>query len=186
MNDYINYIRNDPYFRSYHHGELTFSMIYQYSEKYMMPFSHDEVVHGKATLIGKMPGSREQKFAGLRLTFAYMMTHPGRKLLFMGQELGEFDEWNEKRQVQWELKNVPEHAGISRLVKDLNGLYKSCPELHVLDDDANGFEWINNISANESYITFARKGEKDGEILVVAANFSGVALNLTTGVPKKG
>lgn len=186
MNDYINYIRNDPYFRSYHHGELTFSMIYQYSEKYMMPFSHDEVVHGKATLIGKMPGSREQKFAGLRLTFAYMMTHPGRKLLFMGQELGEFDEWNEKRQVQWELKNVPEHAGISRLVKDLNGLYKSCPELHVLDDDANGFEWINNISANESYITFARKGEKDGEILVVAANFSGVALNLTTGVPKNG
>ena len=186
MNDYINYIRNDPYFRSYHHGELTFSMIYQYSEKYMMPFSHDEVVHGKATLIAKMPGSREQKFAGLRLTFAYMMTHPGRKLLFMGQELGEFDEWNEKRQVQWELKNVPEHAGISRLVKDLNGLYKSCPELHVLDDDANGFEWINNISANESYITFARKGEKDGEILVVAANFSGVALNLTTGVPKNG
>ena len=186
MNDYINYIRNDPYFRSYHHGELTFSMIYQYSEKYMMPFSHDEVVHGKATLIGKMPGSREQKFAGLRLTFAYMMTHPGRKLLFMGQELGEFDEWNEKRQVQWELKNVPEHAGISRLVKDLNGLYKSCPELHVLDDDANGFEWINNISANESYITFARKGEKNGEILVVAANFSGVALNLTTGVPKNG
>ncbi|MGN0403131.1 MAG: 1,4-alpha-glucan branching protein GlgB [Acetatifactor sp.] len=186
MNDYLNYIRNDPYFRSYHHGELTFSMIYQYSEKYMLPFSHDEVVHGKATLIGKMPGDRQQKFAGLRLSYAYMMTHPGKKLLFMGQELGEFDEWNEKRQVEWELSEVPEHKGIAKLVKDLNRLYRECPELHVLDDEVRGFEWINHISANESYITFARKGEKADEILVVAANFSGVAMDLTTGVPLNG
>ncbi len=186
MNDYLNYIRYDPYFRSYHHGELTFSMIYAYSERFMLVFSHDEVVHGKATMLGKMPGEREQKFAGLRLTYAYMMTHPGKKLLFMGQDLGEFDEWNENRQVEWMLGSEPEHEGLARLVGDLNALYKSSPELYALDDSPQGFEWVNHIAARECYLVFARKGKKKGEMLLIAANFAGISQEIVTGVPAPG
>lgn len=186
MNDYLGYIRYDPYFRSHHHGELTFSMIYAYSERFMLVFSHDEVVHGKATLLGKMPGTTEQKFANLRLTYAYMMTHPGKKLLFMGQELGEFDEWNEGRLVEWELTAYPEHEGLSRLVSDLNGIYRSNPELFALDDSPEGFEWINHISAEQCTLTFVRKGREENEMLLIAANFSGIPLELTTGVPAAG
>ena len=186
MNDYIDYIRNDPYFRSYHHGELTFSMIYTYSEKFMLVFSHDEVVHGKATMIGKMPGEREDKFANLRLTYAYMMAHPGKKLLFMGQDIGEFDEWNEGRCVQWHLRDVPEHEGIASLMKALNKLYRSKEALYLLDDTPEGFEWINNISANDCYLTFLRKGLKKEDTLLIVANFSGIAKEITTGVPYEG
>ena len=186
MNDYIDYIRKDPYFRSYHHGELTFSMIYTYSEKFMLVFSHDEVVHGKATMIGKMPGEREDKFANLRLTYAYMMAHPGKKLLFMGQDIGEFDEWNEGRCVQWHLRDVPEHEGIASLMKALNKLYRSKEALYLLDDTPEGFEWINNISANDCYLTFLRKGLKKEDTLLIVANFSGIAKEITTGVPYEG
>ncbi|MCI8543567.1 MAG: 1,4-alpha-glucan branching protein GlgB [Lachnospiraceae bacterium] len=186
MNDYLDYIKYDPYFRAHHHGELTFSMVYAYSEKFMLVFSHDEVVHGKASLIGKMPGEREQKFANLRLTYAYMMTHPGKKLLFMGQDLGEFDEWNEARQVEWELAQVPEHQGISELMKDLNHLYRATPELYALDDAPEGFEWVNHISWEECFLTFLRKGRKEDEVLLVVANFSGVEREITTGVPYDG
>ena len=186
MNDYLRYIQYDPYFRSHHHGELTFSMIYAYSEKFMLAFSHNEVVHGKATLSGKMPGEREQKFANLRLTYAYMMTHPGKKLIFMGQDLGEFDEWNENRCVEWELASLPGHEGIMELVKDLNRFYRTNPELYELDDRAEGFEWINNISGNESYLTFLRHGTQKDQILLVVANFSGIARQITTGVPFDG
>lgn len=186
MNDYLRYIRYDPYFRGQHHGELTFSMIYAYSEKFILVFSHDEVVHGKATLLGKMPGDREQKFANLRLTYSYMMAHPGKKLLFMGQDIGEFDEWNEGRLVEWELASMPGHEGIAALVRDLNHLYRENPELYVLDDGAKGFEWINNISGNESYLTFLRRGEKEDQVLLVVANFSGIEQQITTGVPYDG
>ena len=186
MNDYLEYIKYDPYFRSYHHGELTFSMIYAYSEKFQLVFSHDEVVHGKATLIGKMPGERSDKFANLRLTYAYMMTHPGKKLLFMGQDLGEFDEWNENRLVEWYLREVPEHEGIAKLMKDLNRLYRGNKALYELDGEPDGFEWINQISANDCYLTYLRKGKAPEDILVVVANFSGVAKDITTGVPYEG
>ena len=186
MNDYLQYIKYDPYFRSHHHGELTFSMIYAYSEKFMLVFSHDEVVHGKATMLGKMPGDREQKFANLRLTYGYMMTHPGKKLLFMGQDLGEFDEWNENRTVQWELRKVEDHAGISRLVSDLNHLYRTRPELSVLDDSPEGFEWINHVAAQDCYLTYARRGKDQEQILVVVANFAGIPQEITTGVPFEG
>ncbi len=186
MNDYIQYIKYDPYFRSHHHGELTFSMIYAYSEKFQLVFSHDEVVHGKATMIGKMPGEREQKFANLRLSYAYMMTHPGKKLLFMGQDLGEFDEWNEMRQVQWNLREVPEHEGIAKLVKDLNALYRNHNAMYELDGEPAGFEWINNISGNESYLTYLRKSNEPEETLLVVANFSGIEREITTGVPYEG
>lgn len=186
MNDYLDYIKYDPYFRSHRHGELTFSMVYAYSEKFILVFSHDEVVHGKASLIGKMPGDRAQKFANLRLTFAYMMTHPGKKLLFMGQDLGEFDEWNEDRSVEWNLAEVPEHKGISVLMKDLNHLYRTLPALYEQDDVPEGFEWVNHISAQDCYLTYLRKGTKADEALLVVANFAGVEREITTGTPFAG
>lgn len=186
MNDYLQYIKYDPYFRSHHHGELTFSMVYAYSEKFMLVFSHDEVVHGKATMLGKMPGDRAQQFANLRLSYGFMMTHPGKKLLFMGQDLGEFDEWNENRTVQWELRKVEEHEGIARMVSDLNHLYRTRPELSVLDDSPEGFEWINHVSARDCYLTYVRKGKEQEEILLVVANFAGIPQEITTGVPFEG
>ena len=172
MNDYLEYIKYDPYFRSYHHGELTFSMIYAYSEKFMLEFSHDEVVHGKASLIGKMPGERADKFANLRLTFAHMMMHPGKKLLFMGQDIGEFDEWNENREVEWELLRYEEHQGINRLMMDLNHFYREHPALYELDTESEGFEWINSISADECMLVFLRKGKKESEWLLIVENFA--------------
>lgn len=186
MNDYLGYIRMDPYFRSHHHGELTFSMIYAYSEKFMLVFSHDEVVHGKATMVGKMPGSREEKLANLRLTYAYMMTHPGKKLLFMGQELAEFDEWNENRRVEWELLSVPEHKGVAELYKDLNHLYRRETALYELDQEPSGFAWLNAISGNDCYLSYLRKGSDAADMLVVVANFAGVAQEIRTGVPFDG
>ncbi len=186
MNDYLGYIRNDPYFRGQHHNEITFSMIYAYSENYMLVFSHDEVVHGKSTLIGKMPGEIDAKFDNLRLSYAYMMTHPGKKLLFMGQDLAEFDEWNERRQVQWNLLEYPKHKGVSELVKQLNKLYTSLPALYELDTKPEGFEWVNCISAPDCYVTFLRKGKKKEDTLLVAVNFAGIEREIRTGVPFDG
>lgn len=186
MHDYLGYIRNDPYFRSHHHNELTFSMIYAYSENFMLVFSHDEVVHGKSSMIGKMPGEIDEKFSNLRASYAYMMTHPGKKLLFMGQDLAEFDEWNEMRQVQWELLKYESHKGVSELVKQLNHLYRTQPALYELDEKAEGFEWINCISAQECFLSFLRKGCKPEDTLLVVANFAGVAKEIRTGVPFDG
>lgn len=186
MNDYLDYIKYDPYFRSHHHSELTFSMIYAYSEKFMLVFSHDETVHGKSSMLGKMPGEREQKFANLRLTYAYMFTHPGRKLLFMGQDIGEFSEWNEMRQTEWELLKYPDHKGMAALVKKLNELYTTKPALYEWDDKPEGFAWINSINSTENLLTFLRKTRKKESLLVVAANFSGVEKQVKIGVPYEG
>lgn len=172
MNDYLQYIKYDPYFRSYHHGELTFSMIYAYSENFVLEFSHDEVVHGKASLIGKMPGERKDKFANLRLTFAHMMMHPGKKLLFMGQDIGEFDEWNEEREVEWDLLQYEEHQGVNQLMQDLNRFYREHPALYELDAEQEGFEWINNISADECMLVFLRKSKRKEEWLLIVENFA--------------
>lgn len=186
MNDYLDYIKYDPYFRSHHHSELTFSMIYAYSEKFMLVFSHDEAVHGKSSMLGKMPGEREQKFANLRLTYAYMFTHPGRKLLFMGQDIGEFSEWNEMRQTEWELLKYPDHKGMAALVKKLNELYTTKPALYEWDDKPEGFAWINSINSTENLLTFLRRTRKKESLLVVAANFSGVEKQVKIGVPYEG
>ena len=186
MNDYLDYIKYDPYFRSHHHSELTFSMIYAYSEKFMLVFSHDEAVHGKSSMLGKMPGEREQKFANLRLTYAYMFTHPGRKLLFMGQDIGEFSEWNEMRQTEWELLKYPDHKGMVALVKKLNELYTTKPALYEWDDKPEGFAWINSINSAENLLTFMRRTRKKESLLVVAANFSGVEKQVKIGVPYEG
>jgi len=187
MNDYLDYIKFDPYFRSYHHGELTFSMIYAYSERFMLVLSHDEVVHGKASLIGKMPGEILEKFNNLRLTYGYMMAHPGKKLLFMGQDIGEFDEWNEERSVEWNLLKYDSHKQLNRFMKDLNHFYQEQPALYELDDDCDGFEWINNISSNECVIVFLRKTKKENETLLVVCNFANKCYeNYKIGVPFAG
>ena len=186
MNDYLNYIRTDPYFRSGRHNDLTFSMIYAYSEKFMLVFSHDEVVHGKATLLGKMPGERREQFANMRLTYAYHMTHPGKKLIFMGQDIGEYDEFNEGREVEWNLLEVDEHAKLNRLIADINKLYLSRPALYVKDNSWEGFEWINCITPNACMLSYLRKTDKPEEALVVVANFANVQQEFRVGVPYEG
>lgn len=186
MNDYLTYIGYDPYFRAHHHNELTFSMIYAYSENFMTVFSHDEVVHGKSTMIGKMPGVKEDKFANLRLTYGYMMTHPGKKLLFMGQDIAEFKEFDETRQTEWGLLQQEEHKGVNRLMKDLNRLYKEKPALYAKDTSADGFEWMNCISPERCMLAFLRKTDKAEDTLLVVANFAGIEQNFTVGVPYEG
>ena len=186
MNDFLSYISCDPYFRAHHHNELTFSMIYAYSENFMLVFSHDEVVHGKSTMIGKMPGVNEDKFANLRISYAYMMTHPGKKLLFMGQDIGEFKEFDESRETEWSLLQYDEHKGLNRLVKDLNALYKEKPALYVKDTQPEGFEWINCISSEKCMVSFIRKAEKQEDALVVVVNFANVEQEFQIGVPYEG
>ncbi len=186
MNDYLDYIKTDPYFRSGKHNELTFSMIYAYSEKFMLVFSHDEVVHGKATLIGKMPGERAQQFANLRLTYAYHMTHPGKKLMFMGQDIGEYDEFNEAREVEWELLEQEEHGKLNRLFADMNKLYLSQPALYAKDTSWDGFEWINCITPNACMLSYVRKASEPLDSLVVVANFANAKQNFRIGVPYEG
>lgn len=185
MNDFIEYLRYDPYFRSHHYGELTFSMIYAYSERFVLMFSHDEVVHGKASMIAKMPGERKDKFANLRAAYGYMLTHPGKIMTFMGQDIAEFDEWNEKRSVEWNLLQYDEHKQFNVYVKELLSFYKSHPALYKCDNQVEGFEWINNISANENIIVFLRKCEEENLLCVM--NFSNIEYkNHKIGVPKSG
>lgn len=186
MNDFLGYMSYDPFFRAHHHGELTFSMIYNYSEKFMLVLSHDEVVHGKATLIGKMPGERKDKFNNLKAAYGFFFTHPGKKLLFMGQDIAEFDEWNEKRSVEWELLETPEHEGMRKLVKKLNELYVNYPSLHEWDHSYKGFEWLNSIASEQCMVAFMRKSEKRDDTLLVVANFANVEQEFKIGVPYEG
>ena len=187
MNDFISFMSLDPLYRKYHYGELLFSMIYAYSEKFMLAFSHDEVVHGKASMIGKMPGDTHGlKFANLRVLYGYMFMHPGKKMLFMGQDFGQFDEWNESEELQWGLLKYDEHAKMQKYVADLNKFYTDNAPLYELDYTTDGFEWINNISANEVITVFLRKDSKGNNLLVVA-NFTPVArANYKIGVPFAG
>lgn len=186
MNDFLGYMAYDPYFRAHHHGELTFSMVYNYSERFMLVLSHDEVVHGKGTLIGKMPGEREEKFANLRAAYGFFFTHPGKKLLFMGQDIAEFDEWNEERSVEWELLQQPEHKGMANLVKRLNEIYVKYPALHCKDHSVKGFEWLNSIASEKCMVAFLRKGEEREDTLLVVANFANVEQEFDIGVPYEG
>jgi 1,4-alpha-glucan branching enzyme len=188
MNDFLRYMEYDPYFRSYHHGELCFSMVYAYSEKFILVLSHDEVVHGKGSMIGKMPGKEiKDKFANLRVAYGFMMAHPGKKLLFMGQEFGQFDEWSEERSIEWEMLQYEHHADMQKYVKALNRLYREEPALYELDYEPKGFEWINNISANESIVVFLRKSRKKEDTLLIVCNFTPVVYkNYKIGVPYRG
>lgn len=186
MNDYLSYIKTDPYFRSGCHNELTFSMVYAYSEKFMLVFSHDEVVHGKATLLAKMPGERADQFGNMRLTYGYHMTHPGKKLIFMGQDIGEYDEFCEKRAVEWELLQYEEHKGLQKFVADMNRLYTSRPALYAMDTSWDGFEWINCITSDRCMLSYLRKAQKKEDTLVVVANFANVRQQFRVGVPYEG
>ena len=187
MNDFIGYMSNDPLFRGSHHNELTFSMIYAYSEKFMLSLSHDEVVHGKCSLIGKMPGTEEKKYANLRVAMGFFMTHPGKKLLFMGQEFAQVHEWAENKSLDWEdLEELP-HQQMKEFMKTLLGLYRQYPALYALDYDPEGFEWINCVDWEKSMVSFMRRTNKPEDTLVVVCNFSDVAYeNHQMGVPYPG
>lgn len=172
MNDFLDYMQCDPYFRHDHYGELTFSMLYAYSEKFVLVFSHDEVVHGKGSMAGKMPGdTQEKKFANLRTAYGFMMGHPGKKLLFMGQDFGQMDEWNEKESLEWGLLKYDVHSQMKDYVKALNHLYRTQPALYKMDYEPEGFEWINCTYNDENIVIFERKTDKSEETLLFVCNF---------------
>ncbi len=187
MNDFLGYMQYDPVFRAYHHGELTFSMIYAYSENFILSLSHDEVVHGKSSLVGKMPGDRDSQLNNLRAVYGYMMTHPGKKLLFMGQDYAPFEEWNENIGLDWELLEYQDHSNMHDYVKDLNHFCLAHPALYEQDCLPEGFTWINNISANENMLVFTRQAGEAKETLLVVCNFSPLIYEKhKIGVPFEG
>lgn len=187
MNDFIGYMSNDPLFRGSHHNELTFSMIYAYSERFMLSLSHDEVVHGKASLIGKMPGTEEKKFANLRAAMGFFMTHPGKKLLFMGQEFAQVHEWAENKSLDWQDLEQKPHQQMKEFMKNLIALYRQSPALYQLDHDPEGFQWINCVDWEKSLVSFMRKTDKPEDTLIVICNFSDVEYdNHQIGVPYPG
>lgn len=174
MNDFLGYIQEDPIHRKYHHGELTFSMVYAYTENFILVLSHDEVVHGKGSIINKMPGDYWQKFANTRLTYGFMYGHPGKKLLFMGGEFGQFEEWQENKSLDWHLLDYDKHRELQAYMKDLNHLYKNEEALWYDDFTNEGFEWINCSDADSSIVSFVRKGKKSSDTIIVVANFTPV------------
>ncbi|HKN77207.1 MAG TPA: 1,4-alpha-glucan branching protein GlgB, partial [Candidatus Acidoferrum sp.] len=187
MNDTLKYFSTNPVHRKYEHNKLTFSMLYAFSENFMLPFSHDEVVHGKNSLLHKMPGDLWQQFANLRLLFAYQCAHPGKKLLFMGQELAQRSEWYEARSLDWHLLQYDSHKGVQKLVRDLNKLLAAEPALHEVDFNWQGFEWIDANDADNSVFAFARHGKKPEDLLIVILNATPVVREgYRIGVPQPG
>ena len=174
MHDTLAYMSKEAVHRKYHQGDLTFSMVYAWNENFVLPLSHDEVVHGKGSLLQKMPGDRWQKFASLRAYYGFMFGHPGKKLLFMGAEFAQDYEWNYAESLRWHLLESPEHRGVQTLVKDLNALYRSEPSLHEIDFDPEGFEWIDMQDAEGSVVSFARKARDSRDHLIVVCNFTPV------------
>jgi 1,4-alpha-glucan branching enzyme len=186
MHDTLKYFQQDPVHRKYHHSRLTFSLWYAFTENFVLPLSHDEVVHGKGSLIGRMPGDEWQQFASLRLLFGYMWTHPGKKLLFMGGEFGQRREWQHEESLEWHVLEYPLHAGVKRWVRDLNRLYRETPALYELDFSEAGFSWIDCDDADESVISFLRR-DRSGGVAVIACNFTPVPRErYRVGVPHGG
>ena len=187
MNDTLDYMRRDPVHRRHHHHQMTFGMHYAFSENFVLPLSHDEVVHGKGSLLAKMPGDENQRFANLHAYLAFMWGHPGKKLLFMGQDFAQAREWNHDAGLDWHLLAEPRHAGVQRLVRDLNRLYRSTPALHELDCEEAGFEWIEAGAAEDSLFAWVRRGRGEAAPVVVACNFTPVErAPLRLGVPAAG
>lgn len=185
MNDTLEYMSEDPLYRRYHLGKLTFSMLYAFTENFLLPFSHDEVVHGKQSMLHKMPGDEWQRFANLRALYSYQFCHPGKKLLFMGTEFGQGLEWNSTQVLDWYVLEYPYHQGVQRLVKDLNNLYKTLPALHQVEFDWHGFEWIDCQDADNSVLSFVRRN--DDQFVVVVVNFTPQTHNgYRIGVPEAG
>ena len=172
MNDTLEYFKNDPIYRKYHQNELTFSINYAFTENFMLPLSHDEVVHGKGPLIARMPGDEWQRFANLRLLYGLMWTHPGTKLLFMGSEFGQTREWNHEDNLHWDLLNFAPHQGISNWIKALNAAYKAEPALHELNFQAAGFEFIDHSDHDNSVLAYLRHGNQSQDDLLIVANMT--------------
>ncbi len=186
MNDTLRYMSHDPVHRKYHQDLLTFSMLYCFTENFMLPFSHDEVVHGKGSMLNKMPGDEWQRHANLRALYAYQFTHPGKKLLCMGTEFGQGQEWNSAVTLDWYVLDYPLHQGMQRLVKDLNHLYTSSSALFRYEFNWQGFEWIDCHDSSQSVLSFLRKGDGD-ELMVVAVNLTPVPrYGYRIGVPCSG
>ncbi|MHB1141863.1 MAG: 1,4-alpha-glucan branching protein GlgB [Sulfuricaulis sp.] len=187
MHDTLDYFSRDPVYRKFHHDQLTFSIWYAFHENFVLPFSHDEVVHGKGSLLGRMPGDDWQKFANLRLLFGYMYGHPGKKLLFMGCEFGQWREWNHDQSLDWHLLEHAPHRGIQSWVRDLNQLYRREPALHARDFDRHGFEWADLHDWEHSIISFCRCGENPDDLMLVVCNFTPVPqVNYRVGVSRGG
>jgi 1,4-alpha-glucan branching enzyme len=187
MHDTLKYFSLDTIYRKYHHDQLTFSIWYAFHENFILPFSHDEVVHGKGSLLGKMPGDDWQKFANLRLLFGYQYSHPGKKLLFMGGEFGQWREWNHDQSLDWHLLGNAPHQGIQRWLQDLNHFYRSEPAFYARDFENNGFEWVDLHDWEHSIISFFRKGEKPEDLVLVVCNFTPVPhTDYRVGVPHGG
>ena len=187
MHDTLKYFALDPIHRKYHHNKLTFRMLYAFHENFALPLSHDEVVHGKGSLLSKMPGDDWQKFANLRLLFGYMYGQSGKKLLFMGGEFGQWREWSHEDSLEWHLLQWEPHSGVQRWVEDLNRTYRREPALHELDLDPSGFEWIDANDSDNSVLTFLRRGRSGDDLILVAANFTPVPRpSYRIGVPRGG
>jgi 1,4-alpha-glucan branching enzyme len=187
MHDTLDYMSKEPIHRKYHHNSLTFRMLYAFHENFVLPLSHDEVVYGKGSLIGRMPGDDWQKFANLRLLFGYMFAQPAKKLLFMGGEIGQWSEWTHDASLEWHLLQYAPHEGLKRWVSDLNRVYRSEPALHEYDCDPAGFEWIDCNDAEGSTLSLMRKGKSTNDIILIACNFTPVPrLNYRVGAPRGG
>ncbi len=187
MHDTLEYFKKETVYRKYHQNDLTFSMTYAFSENFMLPLSHDEVVYGKKSIAGRMPGDEWQKFANLRLLYGYMFVHPGSKLLFMGCEFGQSKEWNFEGSLDWHLLQYPFHSGVKKLIIDLNKLYKNQPALHEKQFSADGFEWINYSDHQNAVLSFIRKGNYSKDDVIVVCNFTPIVrLDYRIGLSKKG
>jgi len=187
MHDTLLYFSKDPIHRKYHHNDLTFSLLYAFHENFVLPFSHDEVVHGKGSMIGKMPGDDWQRFANLRLLYGYMYTHPGKKLLFMGNEIGQWAEWNHDASLEWHLLQYAPHEGLRCWVKDLNAFLRGEPALHELDFTPEGFQWINCHDSLQSVLSFLRRGRDPEDVICCVCNFTPVPrYDYRIGVPFPG
>jgi 1,4-alpha-glucan branching enzyme len=187
MHDTLGYFQQDPIYRRYHHHELTFSLMYAFTENFILPLSHDEVVHGKGSLFNKMAGDRWQKHANLRALYAYMWAHPGKKLLFMGQEFAQEEEWSHERSLDWHLLEHADKAGIQSLVRDLNKVYRDEPALWELDFDPSGFYWIEPNDADSNVVVFARTSKDFERVLVCAMNLSPtIRGEYRVGLPRAG
>jgi len=187
MHDVLAYMKEEPVHRKYHHHKMTFSLVYAFHENFVLPLSHDEVVHGKGSLLGKMPGDPWQQFANLRALFGFMWAHPGKKLLFMGGEFGQRREWTHDGELEWWVCDLEGHAGLQRLVAQLNRVYRAAPALHQQDFTASGFEWVEADDAERSVFAFVRKARDGHPPLLVVSNMTPVPrTNYLLGVPQGG
>ncbi|MGH3444345.1 MAG: alpha amylase C-terminal domain-containing protein, partial [Nocardioidaceae bacterium] len=192
MHDSLGYVRNDPVHRQYHHGKMTFGILYAFSENFVLPISHDEVVHGKGSLLRKMPGDRWRQLANLRCFLAYMWAHPGKQLLFMGSEFGQESEWAESRELDWWLLDNADHRGVQSMVRDMNRIYRANAALWSLDSEGTGFEWIDANDSSNNVFSFLRRGAPDagsptGSVLACVANFAAVPHEAyRVGLPSAG